>query len=623
MRNLLEREAHPTVAVTSEAVRENFQNAWGKRLEALKNIPPVLRIIWDSSPAVVGAELALRAVVAVVPLGLLAVTRLIIDAVVSHVSRGSVLRHDFWWLVAAEFALASFATILNRVVDFCDTLLADKFARHISIRIMEHASRLDLFCYEDPGFQDKLERARVQATDRLGMIRQMGLLVQQVITTATLAASILFFSPWLLLLLVLCVVPAFLGESHFAFLGYALAFRLTPVKRQIDYLRFLGASKDSAKELKLFGLNKYLTDRFTELSDDVYRENVALGRRRLAATAVLSLMTTVGYYGAYVYVIFETVSGKMTVGTLTFLTGAIAGASSNLQMIFSTFSSIADQSLFLTDLLEFFALRPLVTSKPNALPAPRPIRQGIEFRDVCFSYPGSTRLVLKNLNLCVSPGERIALIGENGEGKTTIVKLITRLYDPTVGSVLLDGIDLREYDLEDYSSQIAVIFQDFMRYDMTAWENIAMGQISERKNLEGIELAAKKSMAESVIAKLPLGYDQMLGRRFETGVDLSGGEWQRVALARAYLRNAQLLVLDEPTAALDARSEHEVFERFAELTRGKMALLISHRFSTVKMADRIVVLEKGQIAEEGRHEQLMARGGRYAAMFEMQASSYR
>jgi ATP-binding cassette subfamily B protein len=611
------------VAVTSEPVQENFQNAWGKRLQALKNIPPVLRIIWDSSPAVVSAELALRAIVAVVPAGLLAITGLIINGVVGRVARGEGLRPHFWWLVGAEFGLAAFATILNRIVDFCDTLLADKFARHISIRIMEHASRLDLFCYEDPSFQDKLERARVQATDRLGMMRQMGLLVQQVITTATLAASILFFSPWLLLLLIVCVVPAFLGESHFAFLGYALAFRLTPVKRQIDYLRFLGASKDSAKELKLFGLNRFLTDRFTELSDDVYRENVALAKRRLAATVFLSLITTLGYYSGYVYVIYETLAGKMTVGMLVFLTGAIAGASSNLQMIFSTFSSIADQSLFLTDLLEFFALRPLVTSKPNAIRTPRPIREGIEFRDVCFSYPGSTRLVLKNLNLRVAPGERIALIGENGEGKTTIVKLITRLYDPTVGSVLLDGVDLREYDLEDYSSQIAVIFQDFMRYDMTAWENIAVGQISDRKNLAGIELAAKKSLAESVVAKLPLGYDQMLGRRFETGVDLSGGEWQRIALARAYLRDGQLLVLDEPTAALDARSEHEVFERFAELTQGKMALLISHRFSTVKMADRIVVLEKGQIAEEGRHEQLMARGGRYAAMFEMQASSYR
>jgi ATP-binding cassette subfamily B protein len=546
---------------------------------------------------------------------------LIIKAV--DVASGTPLRRHFWWLVGLEFGLACLASILNRGVDYCDTLLADKFIRHISVRIMYHASRLDLASYEDPLFHDKLERARVQATDRLGMVQQLGRLVQQVITTVSLAASILFFSPWLLVVLIGCVIPAFLGESHFAFLGYAQAFRQTPVKRQIDYLRFLGASKDSAKELKLFGLSKYLTDRFQKLSDDIYVQNVSLAKRRLLASSLLSLLTTVGYYGAYAYVILETVRGEMTVATLVFLTGAIAGASANLQMIFSTFSSIADQSLFLTDLLQFFAVRPTVFSKPNALKTPRPIKEGIEFREVSFSYPGSDRPILRNLNLFLKPDERIALIGENGEGKTTIVKLLTRLYDPTAGQILLDGVDLREYDLDDYASNIAVIFQDFMRYDMTAWENIAVGQIGARENLDKVELAARKSLAEGVIKKLPNGYDQMLGRRFETGVDLSGGEWQKVALARAYLRDAQILVLDEPTAALDARSEHEVFERFAELTKGKMALLISHRFSTVKMADRIIVLEHGVIAEQGRHEQLMAHGGRYAEMFELQASSYR
>ena len=608
----------PTVA---DPTGQKFHRAWGTRLQSLKNIPPVLKIIWDSSPAVVTWGLILRAIVALSPLALLAVGRLIIKAV--DIPPGTPLQPHFWWLVALEFGLACLASILNRGVDYCDTLLADKFIRHISVRIMYHASRLDLASYEDPLFHDKLERARVQATDRLGMVQQLGRLVQQVITTVSLAASILFFSPWLLLVLIACVIPAFLGESHFAFLGYAQAFRQTPVKRQIDYLRFLGASKDSAKELKLFGLSKYLTDRFQKLSDDIFVQNVSLAKRRLVASSLLSLLTTVGYYGAYAYVILETVRGEMTVATLVFLTGAIAGASANLQMIFSTFSSIADQSLFLTDLLQFFAVRPTVFSKPNAMKTPRPIREGIEFRDVTFSYPGSDRPILRDLNLFLKPDERIALIGENGEGKTTIVKLLTRLYDPTAGQILLDGVDLRDYDLDDYASNIAVIFQDFMRYDMTAWENIAVGQIGARENLDRVELAARKSLAEGVIRKLPNGYDQMLGRRFETGVDLSGGEWQKVALARAYLRDAQILVLDEPTAALDARSEHEVFERFAELTKGKMALLISHRFSTVKMADRIIVLEKGVIAEQGRHEQLMAHGGRYAEMFELQASSYR
>jgi ATP-binding cassette subfamily B protein len=611
------------VSAVADPAGQNFHQAWASRLQALRNIPPVLKIIWDSSPAVVTWGLLLRCIAALSPLALLAVARLIIDAIVRHLSSATPLRTDFWWLVGLEFGLACFTSILNRIVDYCDTLLADKFIRHISVRIMHHASRLDLASYEDPLFHDKLERARVQATDRLGMVQQLGRLVQQVITTATLAASILFFSPWLLLVLIACVIPAFLGESHFAFLGYALAYRQTPVKRQIDYLRFLGASKDSAKELKLFGLSKFLTDRFQQLSDDIYKQNVSLAKRRLVASALLSLLTTIGYYGAYAYVILETVEGNMTVGTLTFLTGAIAGASANLQMIFSTFSSIADQSLFLTDLLQFFAVRPTVFSKPNALKTPRPIAIGIEFRDVSFSYPGGGRPILRNLNFFLKPDERIALIGENGEGKTTIVKLLTRLYDPTFGQILLDGIDLRDYDLEDYASNIAVIFQDFMRYDMTALENIAVGQIQARQNLPQVELAAKKSLAEGVIQKLPRGYDQMLGRRFETGVDLSGGEWQKVALARAYLRDAQILVLDEPTAALDARSEHEVFERFAELTKGKMALLISHRFSTVKMADRIIVLERGVIAEDGRHEQLMAHGGRYAEMFELQASSYR
>jgi len=596
---------------------------WRERLSALRNIPPVLGIVWRSGPLVVTLGLVLRLFSALLPIALLWVAKLIIDSIVHTVTTHTPVQPRLWWLVAVEFGLAVTAGILARLLDYFDSLLADKYTRHVSIEVMKHASQLDLIAYEDPVFYDRLERARVQATDRLGMIQSIGRLVQQVITTISLSVSILVFSPWLLLLLIVGVIPAFLGESHFALLGYAKNFRQTPVRRQLDYLRVLGGSREAAKELKLFGLRKFLIDRFTGLSDQIYVENVALARRRLIAGAGLSLIGTAGYYAAYVLVVWRTVTGVLTIGSLTFLSGAILQASSNIQQIFSTLSSIADQALFLTDLLAFFQMEATIRSQPNALPAPRPIQRGFEFRNVSFRYPGSSRLVLENLNLELRPAERVALIGENGQGKTTIVKLLTRLYDPVEGQVLLDGVDLREYDLEDLYREIGVIFQDFMRYEMTARENIAVGRIEAADNSTLLQSAAQKAMADEVIRRLPAEYEQMLGRRFDGGVDLSGGEWQKVALARAYLRDAQVLILDEPTAALDARSEYEVFRRFADLTAGKLALFISHRFSTVRMADRIIVLDDGKVVEDGNHEQLCRLGGRYSEMFELQAASYR
>jgi ATP-binding cassette subfamily B protein len=603
--------------------KENFWAGSRERFAALRNVPPVLGIVWQSGPAVVAAGLVFRLLTSLLPIALLWVTKLIIDGIVHAVSTHQPVQPGFWWLVVAEFVLAGISTVLTRVIDYLDSLLADKYTRHVSIQVMKHSAELDLLAYEDPVFYDRLERARVQATDRLGMIQSIGRLVQQGITALSLSISIMIFSPWLMLLLIAGVVPAFMGESHFAFLGYAKNFSQTPVRRQLDYLRVLGGSREAAKELKLFGLSAFLTERFTRLSDQIYSENVALARRRLLSGSLLSLVGTMGYYSAYVFVILRTLGGSISIGKLFFLSGAILQASNNIQLIFSTLSGIADQALFLTDLLAFFDMQPTIRSKANALPAPRPIVQGFEFRDVSFRYPGSSRLILDRLNFHLGPGERVALVGENGQGKTTIVKLITRLYDPSEGQVLLDGVDLREYDLEDLYREIGVIFQDFTRYEMTVRENIAVGRIEEINNLELLRLAARKSGADRVIAKLPGTHEQMLGRRFDGGVDLSGGEWQKIALARAYARDAQLLILDEPTAALDARSEFEVFHRFAELTIGRMALFISHRFSTVRMADRIVVLDNGKIAEEGSHHQLTSLGGRYAEMFEMQAASYR
>ena len=529
-------------------INGSFLSAWRERLTALRNIPPGLKIVWEAGPRVVTLGVACRIVAALIPLAVLAVSRRIIDSIVEVIKNHSPVSPVFWWLVALAFGLALFGTILSRLCDYSDGLLADRFTRHVSIRVMEHASRLDLSSYEDPEFYNKLERARVQATDRIGMVQAFGRLLQETITAITLSVSILAFSPWLLLLLIAGVIPAFLGESHFAFLGYALNMRLTPTRRQLDYLRDLGASKESAKELKLFGLSGYLSGRYAQLADDVYVENVSLLQRRLRASSLFALLSTAAYYSAYAFVIFQTVSGKLSVGTMVFLAGALSGASGNIQQVFSIFSSIADQALFLTDLLNLFGVEPKVKSKPQALPAPRPIRQGFEFQNVSFTYPGTSRLVLDGLSFRLRPGERLALVGENGEGKTTIVKLITRLYDPGAGRILLDGIDLREYDLEDLHREIGVIFQDFMRYEMTARENISMGKIGDGANLDGITSAARKSMAAEVIERLPLGYGQMLGRRFEGGVDLSGGEWQKIALARAYLRDSQLLILDDPNA---------------------------------------------------------------------------
>jgi len=589
----------------------------------LQNIPPLFRIVWKAAPRVVTAGLAFRVIIALLPVAMLAVTKVIIDAIYGLTSQHRPLPGNFWWLVVLQFGLASLGTVLVRLIDFCENVLADKYTRYISTQIMTHAASLDLATYEDYNFHDKLDRARVQGTDRIGMIQASGRLVQEVIMTASLAASILFFSPWILFALIVCIVPAFLGETHFAFLGYSLSFNQTTARRQMEYLRVLGGSKESAKELKLFGLSKYLVGRYTDLSDELHRQMVALQKRKLLLGTLLAVLGTVGYYGTYTYVVYETVIGVLTLGTLTFLAGAIAGASTNIQAVFTTFSSIADQALFLTDLLEFFSVKPKIIVKPDALPVPRPICKGFEFKGVSFCYPGNPRPVLSDLNFRLEPSERIALVGENGQGKTTIVKLLARLYDVSSGQILLDGVDLREYEIEDLWREIGIIFQDFMRYEMTAAENIAIGRIEEVNNEFRIRSAARKSLADHVIHQLPRRYDQVLGSRFEGSIELSGGQWQKIALGRAYIRDAQLLILDEPTASLDARSEHEVFQRFAELTANKMSLLISHRFSTVRMADRILVLESGKIAEQGSHLELMRSAGRYAEMFELQAANYR
>ena len=595
---------------------------WRERLKALENIRPLLKMVWETSPSLALASIVCRLLRAALPVTTLYVGKLIIDSVVRSI-RGEVESRHLWTLVAAELALAVASDLLGRAVALADSLLGDRFTNRLSVELMRHAATLDLAHFEEPEFYDKLERARTQTRGRLQLMSQVMGAAQDAVTLATLTSALVVFSPWLLLMLVCAAVPAFLGETHFASLSYSLLARRTPQRRELDYLRWLGATQESAKEVKIFGLGDYLTDRYRRLADEFYDENRALVLRRAAVGSALALVGTAGYYGAYVVILYRTLHGTLTLGSLTFLAASFARSRGLIEGILGNFSSLSEQAMYVDDLFAFFRMKPQIRSKPGALPAPRPIQGGLEFRHVSFRYPGAERDALHDVSFGLRPGQRVALIGENGAGKTTITKLIARLYDPTEGQILLDGVDLRDYDLEDWRREIGVIFQDYMRYHMLLWENIGVGRVELLEDRPRIEKAARLSLASDVAERLEKGLDQMVGRRFTDGVDLSGGEWQKVALARAYMRDAQLLILDEPTATLDARAEHHVFERFAELTRDKIAVLISHRFSTVRMADRILVLHDGAVLEEGTHEHLLSLRGQYSELFELQASGYR
>lgn len=604
---------------------------WRERVRALRHLPTLLRLVWRTEPRYVIGILLLRVARAGVPLGVLWVGKLIVDLVVGAVAHpaAGVPWPRIGLLLAVEFGIAAAGEGLSRASALLESLLGDLFANRTSVDLMRHAGTLDLEQFEDAELYDKLERARRQTVGRIALFALLLATVQDLITLVTLSAALAAYVPWLLALLVLAVLPSLVGETRFAALGYSLLYSWTPERRQLDYLRYVGASDVSAKEVKLFGLSDFLVGRYDRLSREFYEANKALAVRRSVVSSLLALVGTLGYYAAYLVIIYLTVighrgpAGPFTIGVLTFLTGSFRQSRDLIQRVLLSLSQVYEQSLYLDDLFSFFALAPRIRSQPGARPVPVPIREGFVFEDVGFRYPGSDTWAVRHLRFALRPGERLALVGENGAGKTTLAKLLVRLYDPTEGRILLDGVDLRDYEVESLRRNVGVIFQDFVRYDLILRENIAVGNIERREDEPRIVSAARRSLADAVARRLPGRYDQMLGRRFDGGVELSGGEWQKVALARAYLRDAQLLILDEPTASLDARAEYEVFLRFSELTAGKMAVLISHRFSTVRMADRILVLRDGELVEAGTHEELLRLGGLYSELFQLQASGYR
>jgi len=625
----------PTLEVTDKSARvlpapKTFRERWA----ALKHLPPFLLLIWQTSRGMTLAELALRLLRAILPIALLYVGKLILDTAIAVAAAPHPPASFGDWLssgrldplmslLALELGLALASDALGRAVRLLDTLLAERVTNETSLRLMRHAATLDLKHFEDADIQDALDRARKQTIGRMSLLSQVFGQAQDAITIITFAAGLVLYEPWLLLLLGITLLPAFVGELHFNALDHSLSYAWTAERRELEYVRQTGASVESAKEVKIFGLSDFLVGRYRTLADGLYAAQKKLALRRALWGGALTTVGTLGYYAAYAIITFRTVRGDFTIGDLGFLAGSFLRLRTLLEAFLAGFSNIAGQALYLDDLFSFFAIRPAITSPPDPLPFPTDIRDGFVFEDVGFRYPGSDRWALRHVSFALKADEVLALVGENGAGKTTLVKLIARLYDPDEGRILLDGHDLKRYALDDLRGNIGVIFQDFVRYHLTAGENIAVGQIDRRDDAAKIRLAAERGNAAQVIAKLPDGYDQMMGKKFRKGTDLSGGEWQKIALARAYMADAQVMILDEPTAALDARAEYEVFRRFRELASARTTIVISHRFSTVRMADRIAVLANGQLEAIGTHDELMAQRGRYAELFELQAAGYR
>nr|WP_290934044.1 ABC transporter ATP-binding protein [Haliscomenobacter sp.] len=567
-------------------------------------------------------NIVLRLLKAGVPLLTLYLGKLIVDEIIRLMSASEKDLSQLWLLLGAEFAVVIVSDLLNRGIGLTENLLGDLVSNRTSVDIMQHAAKLDLFQFENPEFYDKLERARRQTTNRTVLMTQVLTQFQDIITIFFLGAGLVAFNPWLILILFVAVIPSFLGESYFNQQSYSLSLSWTPERRELDYLRYIGASDETAKEVKIFNLSNFIIERFKKLSHKYFLANRKIIIQRSIWGLLLAALGSAAYYGAYVLIALQTVGGLITVGTLTFLTGSFQRLHGLLEGVMTRFSKIAESALYLKDLFDFFNIKPDIVSVPGSRPFPEKLQGGFVFENVSFRYPDQERWAIRNLSFTLEAGEKLALVGENGAGKTTLVKLLARLYEPTEGRILIDGVDIRDYNLQSLRQSIGIIFQDYIRFQLTAAENIAVGDIAQKDKHEDVVSSAEKSLANTVIDQLPERYEQMLGRRFKNGVDLSGGQWQKIALGRAYMRDAQLLILDEPTSALDARAEHEVFLRFAELISGKSAVLISHRFSTVRMADRILVLENGQMVEIGSHEELLAKGGKYAELFTLQAQGY-
>lgn len=594
---------------------------WRDNYAALKYVPRFLGLIWKSSPTLFVLNALSRLIQSVLPVIMLWVGKLIVDEVIAQVAADEKSMSNLWIYIGAEFGLALTSDLLSRWTQLSDALMGDLYSNKSSVELIQKAAHMELSQLEDSTYYDKLERARRQTTSRISLMSNVLNQIQDIITIISFIAGLLFFEPLLIVLLIIAIVPTFFNELKFSRQSYSLQRSWTPERRELDYLRYIGASDITAKEIKLYGLADFISERFSRLADRYYQANKQLSIKRTTWGAGFNIIGVIAYYGAYVVIIVRVVAGVLSVGEMTFLAGSFARLRRQIQAIFQRFTRITESALYLTDYFDFMDIEPIVHSD-NLLPLTDDLIDGFEFRNVSFAYPGSESKVLDNVSFKLKKGEKLALVGENGAGKTTLIKLLVRLYEPTSGGIYLDGVNIQSYDKATYQQMFGAIFQDFVKYYLTAQENIAIGNIVEVENMGRITSAAEYSLADRVVKELPELYHQILGKRFGNGTELSGGQWQKIALARAYMSEGKVIILDEPTSALDARAEHEVFQRFIGLTKGKTSVIISHRFSTVRMADRIIVLKDSGVHESGTHKELMSQAGLYAELFELQAEGY-
>ena len=599
---------------------------WRKWRNTFTHTPQALSLVWETNRwATVGLG-ALTLGSALLPATQAWVGKLIVDGVVAAIQNSSdpVRTRTVFLYLVFELILFLLGAGFNQARRLIQQLIQLQLANRIRGEIIRKALTLDLAFFEHPEFYDRLQNARREGGYKpTELINDSFQIVQNSITLVSFAALLLRFNPWLVVILLATSIPAFIAETRFSEQGFRLLTRRAPETRQINYLARLLTEDSAAKEIKLFNLGDTLLGRYMTLFEKFFQEDKALARRRALTGFSLGLITTAGFYGSYAWIVLHTVQGKISLGDMTLYLAIFRQGQSTFQAILSAIGNIYENNLFMANYFEFLGLTPQLSVDGGDRKLPARLTRGIEFRGVGFCYPETGEWALRDINLMIRPGEKIALVGHNGAGKTTLIKLLSRLYDPSEGTILIDGIDIRELKSSELQRRIGVIFQDFVRYHLPVSENIGFGQIDALHDVERIIASARKSGADVVVENLPEGYQTMLGRWFHGGHELSLGEWQKVALARAFMREAEILVLDEPTASLDDATEYEIFRRFKELTEGKMAILISHRFSTVRMADRIVVIQQGRIAEIGTHEDLMRQEGTYARLFSMQAEGYR